>query len=150
MGESTYDEGVVVFDIDGTLADCEHRRHHVAGDKKNFDRFFDEMGEDAPKEVIVRLCNGLTTLGWQVHIMTGRPEKYRRVTESWLLHHHIRYETLHMRPDSRLYDKDSDVKSDMADGLDRPIRFVVDDRQQVVDMWRERGITCLQCDAGNF
>jgi len=30
------------------------------------------------------------------------------------------------------------------------IEFVVDDRQQVVDMWRRNGITCLQCDVGDF
>ena len=28
--------------------------------------------------------------------------------------------------------------------------FVLDDRQQVVDMWRKRGLTVLQCDEGNF
>jgi hypothetical protein len=35
-----------------------------------------------------------------------------------------------------------------AEGKD--ILFAVDDRQQVVDMWRRNGITCLQCDEGQF
>jgi hypothetical protein len=30
------------------------------------------------------------------------------------------------------------------------ILFVVDDRQQVVDMWRRNGVICLQCDEGKF
>ena len=32
----------------------------------------------------------------------------------------------------------------------KDILFVVDDRQQVVNMWRDNGITCLQCDKGDF
>ena len=32
----------------------------------------------------------------------------------------------------------------------RDIAFAVDDRQQVVDMWRENGVLCLQCDVGDF
>lgn len=30
------------------------------------------------------------------------------------------------------------------------ILFVVDDRDQTVNMWRNNGITCLQCDKGDF
>jgi hypothetical protein len=40
------------------------------------------------------------------------------------------------------------LDSFLAQGLD--IAFTVDDRQQVVDMWRENNITCLQCDLGDF
>ncbi|MFN8577784.1 MAG: hypothetical protein U0354_13080 [Candidatus Sericytochromatia bacterium] len=30
------------------------------------------------------------------------------------------------------------------------IEFILDDRIQVVDMWRELGLTCLQVDYGDF
>ena len=38
----------VIFDIDGTLADCSHRLHHVTGDKRDWNKFFAEMSEDPP------------------------------------------------------------------------------------------------------
>ena len=28
--------------------------------------------------------------------------------------------------------------------------FMIDDRKQVVDMWRKRGYTCLACAEGDF
>lgn len=28
--------------------------------------------------------------------------------------------------------------------------FMIDDRTQVVEMWRRRGFVCLQCAKGNF
>jgi len=33
---------------------------------------------------------------------------------------------------------------------DYDVRFVLDDRNRVVDMWREIGLTCLQVDYGDF
>jgi hypothetical protein len=30
------------------------------------------------------------------------------------------------------------------------VLFVLDDRQKVVDKWRELGLTCLQVNSGNF
>ena len=42
--------------------------------------------------------------------------------------------------------QDSMVKQDILDALKaegKDIIFAVDDRQQVVDMWRGNGITCL-------
>ncbi|MBV1934915.1 MAG: hypothetical protein KUG59_09500 [Parvibaculaceae bacterium] len=57
-----------------------------------------------------------------------------------------------MRPDN---DSRADhiIKEEILDKLlaqGAEIEFAVDDRNQVVNMWRRRGITCLQCDYGNF
>jgi hypothetical protein len=30
------------------------------------------------------------------------------------------------------------------------IAFCIDDRQSVVDMWRSKGLVCLQCAKGDF
>lgn len=38
----------IVFDIDGTLADLSHRRHHVESRPKNWDAFFEDISEDKP------------------------------------------------------------------------------------------------------
>ncbi len=49
--------------------------------------------------------------------------------------------------------KDAIIKKEILGLLrqeGKEILFAVDDRQQVVDMWRENGITCLQCDIGDF
>ena len=49
--------------------------------------------------------------------------------------------------------KDSIVKKELYQGQIAKlydIKFVIDDRQQVVDMWRSLGLVCFQVAEGNF
>ncbi len=57
-----------------------------------------------------------------------------------------------MRPEKD-YRDDGTIKAELldkilADGWEPWL--VVEDRQRVVDMWRARGLTCLQCAPGDF
>lgn len=138
----------VIFDIDGTLADVAHRRHHVAGGKRDWDAFFAAMHLDPPVDPIARLNNIVSDADVHVILCSGRPEKYRAVTEEWLRQHELDWHRLHMRPDNDVR-PDHVVKGQMLDAIlaDGYEPFlVIDDRPSVVRMWRERGLTCLQCN----
>jgi len=143
----------VLFDIDGTLADIEHRRHFVSDGKRDWRRFFEAMGDDTPNLPIVELYHVLRGRpDFECIILTGRPETYRDLTERWFVWNEIPFERIIMRAakDDR---RDDVVKQEMLDTLraeGKDILFAVDDRQQVVDMWRRNGVTCLQCDVGDF
>lgn len=144
----------VIFDIDGTLANNEHRQHFLEKNPKDWDGFFEAMVKDKPVEPICNLLSALW-LSCNLVICTGRPEKYRQKTLTWLnqyvLRPHYRA-TLLMRPDGD-YRPDHEVKKEMLDKLraeGHDIWFVVDDRKSVVDMWRTNGVTCLQCAEGDF
>ena len=134
----------VIFDIDGTLADIEHRRHFVEGKKKDFDAFNAAMVNDTPNEPIVDLlhmCLGRFDLT-QVIFCTGRMEQYREVTRNFLLdaceveeflslvmdkhRHEPKYRRmverdldtyLIMRPDERRHDPDHQIKQEMLDEI---------------------------------
>ena len=43
----------IIVDIDGTLADLSHRRHHVENGKRNWSAFFAELSNDKPVESVV-------------------------------------------------------------------------------------------------
>lgn len=154
MGEYNIPTPAVIFDIDGTLANCNHRRHFVDGThgKKDFDAFYDAMSQDTINSTIHQMCNMYYMNDWYIIICTGRPEKYRAITEQWLRLYGVFYKELMMRPDDRRYDPDYEVKQDMLAKirLEREVHFAVDDRKQVVDMWRSNGVICLQCDDGGF
>ena len=151
----------VIFDIDGTLANIEHRTHFVTGKKKDFDAFNEAMVDDVPNEPIVRLHNALES-DYQILYVTGRLERYRELTIDFLMDigRHIRYEEvleihLHMRPEDQRYLPDYQVKQEILNYIlkfidKKNIIFAVDDRQQVVDMWRSNGITTLQVADGNY
>lgn len=137
-----------IFDIDGTLADLSHRLHHVTGGKKDYEAFFAEVSEDTVIEPIRQLLYAAAA-EWQIVFCSGRPERTRADTEEWLTENEIfTYGSpLYMRADGD-HRPDHVIKVEMLramreDGYD-PI-FAVDDRPSVVAMWRENGITCLQC-----
>lgn len=144
----------VIFDIDGTIADPSHRLFHLDGEK-DWKAFHDAMDQDAPVEGVIRLARILKAAAEQglgidaVLVVTARHDdpRYETMTREWLALHDMPCDRLYMR---RLDDTRSDaiVKAEILeriieDGYE-PI-LVVDDRDQVVKMWRSYGITTLQC-----
>lgn len=143
----------VIVDIDGTVADVEHRRHHVSDSrKKNWHAFFEAMVNDPPKEDVIELVTILFNDGYDIIFVSGRPDNYREQTDDWLRSHVPidRYD-LHMRAagDTRA---DHVVKREILREIQKEYQIFLslDDRQSVVDMWRREGITCLQVAPGDF
>lgn len=143
----------VIFDIDGTLADNSHRQHLAPPQGSSWDDFFAEMINDFPNQPILDLYSTLrNSKKYSVVIVSGRPDNYLKQTEDWLLKYGLEYDLLFMRKagDRR---PDYDVKKEILDDLlskGHEINFVVDDRKETVRMWRDNGITCLQCADHNF
>lgn len=148
----TVKPSTVVFDLDGTLADVEHRRHHLQGKRPNWAAFNDECHLDTINEPIVQLLRAMQLAGFKIIICSGR-EATPAVAEKtvrWLADHHIHYDGLYMR-DMGDYRRDCEVKADFIEQIGAGnILFSVDDRNQVVEEWRAQGITCLQCAEGDF
>jgi hypothetical protein len=143
-------EEIVIFDIDGTLADVSERLHHIKKKPRDWDAFFRGIPQDKAIRSMVRLCNILYASGIKILLCTGRREKDRAETVKWLAQQGVNYHELILRPDG---DRRSDVivKREMLAGLDRSkILFVVEDRSGVVEMWRSEGLVCLQCAPGEF
>ncbi len=142
----------IIVDIDGTIADCSHRRVHLAESKKDWNNFFTDMISDKPIIPVIHLIEKLQVHGFKLLFCTGRPEVYRSVTQSWLLQHDLDPHHLYMRKDKD-YREDYIVKSEMLDTIYHdgfmPL-LAIDDRQSVVDMWRSRGLICLQNEDGVY
>ncbi len=132
-------------DIDGTVA--------LKGDRERYDEA--RVGVDLPNEPVVRIVRGLMAAGAKFHFMSGRKEACRMQTIKWLKEHvddsgGWDYLTMRSTDDNR---KDSIVKYELYNKRIRGLYNVLavfDDRQQVVDMWRALGLTCLQVAKGDF
>ncbi|MBI2381055.1 MAG: hypothetical protein HYV16_09900 [Gammaproteobacteria bacterium] len=155
---------IVIVDIDGTLANADHRMplvlepeaypgaHQAIRADADWDRFWSLLAEDLPEPAIIALANAMHDAGFRVLLFTARPERFRSVTEDWLKRHGIRFHELHMRRecDSDLHDlKVKRLMFERVIGAPQRVAFVVEDRQAVVDMWRGMGLKCLQCAPGN-
>lgn len=151
------DKKVIVFDIDGTLADGEHRMHLIRGEgKKDWKTFFDMALDDPPHHEIQWLNHIMADRDdVDLIVLTARPEKRRSITEQWLMEHGIKHTELILKTDREEADRVPDYafKERILDELiaqGRRPYMVFEDRNNVVDMWRNRGIKCLQVQPGDF
>lgn len=145
--EQTLKLNTIICDLDGTLCNNDAREHLVRGGKKDWKGFFDGI----PNDKLNVWCKKLLNTMRQNSIITmcsGRPETYRETTKNWLYNNKVFFDNLYMRPsnDSR---SDTIIKEIILDFeiLTRynDILFAIDDRKCVIDMWRSRGITVLDC-----
>jgi hypothetical protein len=142
----------IIFDIDGTLADCEHRRHWIKTKPKNYEAFHAGIPFDPVIEPVAHVMRTLTAAGNTIICCSGRMEKNRNDTEQWLLKQKLHPHALYMRPTDDMRPDDV-IKEELlarirADGFNPVMAF--DDRQRVVDMWRRNGIICAQVAEGDF
>jgi phosphoglycolate phosphatase-like HAD superfamily hydrolase len=143
-------EEIVIFDIDGTLADVSERIHHVKKKPKNWNAFFQGIAQDKAIHSMVRLCNILYASGIQIILCSGRNEEHREQTVEWLMRQGVNYHELLLRKNND-HRSDTEVKRELLTTLDKnKILFVVEDRSRVVEMWRSEGLVCLQCAPGEF
>src|SRR5579883_2656195 len=140
----------VVFDLDGTIANIDHRTHLVKRPNAQWDKFFSECVNDKPNQWCIDLLLTMGRAGYDIKIVSARSRQVQRETREWLMSHipcEIPWELCMLRAPGE-YTPDTVLKKAWLDGFDKDrILFVVDDRRRVVDMWRENGLVCLQCSS---
>jgi phosphoserine phosphatase len=143
---------VIVFDIDGTLANIEHRRAFVASKPKNFKAFNAAIPQDTPHEEIVFLAKTFAEQGNTVLLCSGRGEESRGVTVKQMEDFGVRFAKLFMRQ-HKDFRADNIVKvellADIRKEFGEPFLWF-DDRKQVVDAIRAEGVRVLQVAPGDF
>lgn len=133
----------IICDLDGTLALMNGRNPF---DAKSCD-------EDLLNEPVFNVVNNHFNLGYKVILLTGRQDTFKPQTLRWIEKYNVPYDMLVMRKAKDMR-KDCIVKKEFFDDEIKGkfyVDFVLDDRNQVVDMWRkELGIACLQVNYGDF
>jgi phosphoglycolate phosphatase-like HAD superfamily hydrolase len=147
-------KNIVIFDLDGTLALIDERRQLAAlpNGKINWDVFFDprNIALDKPNPAVVEMFKTLSRDGYEMLILSGRDARSQTETIAWLHENDIFFDGLLMRPEGS-FTPDDVLKKSWLDniGADRVV-CVFDDRDKVVQMWRDNGLTCFQVAPGNF
>lgn len=136
----------VIVDLDGTLAKMKGRGPFE----------WEKVGQDELHRDVLELVRLVAVGGNErtVHtiICSGRDAVCRPQTEAWLKTHGVDYHALYMRPKGSR-EKDSDLKRWIYHSHIQGrynVLYVIDDRDQVVRMWRDLGLRCLQVADGNF
>jgi len=137
-----------IFDVDGTLA--------LMGDRNPFDE--SRVHEDAVNTDVADIAALLgqdNIPDWPpttIIVMSARTDGCKGATDEWLTKNGVPFSELHMRAAGDMR-KDREVKYDLFNEHIRGkynVLGVFDDRVQVVKLWREMGLTCLQVAEGAF
>ena len=140
----------IVCDMDGTLTNIS-KRFHLAQNGE-WEAFHSLAENDPPNMDVVKLLRGNNDF----IVLTGRPVKYLPVTVSWLRHYDLYPYAIIMRPNG---DKRSDarLKPEMLiewyKGLDQAkacVDFILEDRDNVVEAFRNLGFNCWQVRQGTY
>lgn len=181
-----------IFDLDGTLALIDHRRHLVerpsrgcpscaglnlgcvdcadldAGWKSDWRGFFAACVDDKPNEPVIRTLQALRRSGAEIWIWSGRSDEVKSQTIEWLCKNGClgnnptgflpawpfgAPERFRMRKAGD-YRADVVLKSEWLSEIEPPeykrLTAVFDDRDSVVQMWRDAGVPCFQVAQGDF
>lgn len=138
---------LVVFDIDGTLANMEHRLPLIKTKPKQFKEFENRVHLDTVIEPIATILTTLSSFGHTIIFLSGRSESTRKATQKWLIKHDLDlYDELLLRPQGD-YRADYVVKEEAAEYIKNKYKkypdMVFEDRAQVVEMWKRKGIFVL-------
>ena len=144
-----------IFDLDGTVADLTHRLHFITGEIKDWDTFYKACYNDAPIFEVITIARALDTAGHTIVYSTGRVTSVYEFTKKWLQKYRLpQCDRVYMRPDGD-HREDAVVKSELLDNINadyanEKLGGIFEDRQQVVDMYRARGLRVFQVAKGDF
>ena len=145
----------IICDLDGTLSIYDHGSSFFEAD---------DCDKDALNQPVALVLQMVRSSGIKIIYLSGREDKYRQPTKKFLNTHDLDYER---NPNFYMDDKeyplfmrktgdnraDDIIKWEIYQKHIEPnydIQFILDDRNQVVDMWRSKGLTCFQVAPGDF
>jgi hypothetical protein len=138
----------IIVDLDGTLA---LGRFGDSGRRGPFD--WGRVGEDDPNPDVIEIVSVLSRM-YTTIIVSGRSIDCCEETMDWLKREApgVSWDLLYMRKAGD-FRPDEIVKEEIyrvsIEGL-YDVVAVFDDRDKVVGMWRDLGLTCMQVAPGNF
>lgn len=133
----------IMVDLDGTLA-LIHKRDPYDASK------CDEV--DEINEPVAQTCELYAKNGFKIVFMSGRKKDFEAATRRFIEKHLSCSYELYMR-ESHDNRKDSIVKKEMFEANVQNkynVFFVMDDRNSVVEMWRDLNLKVFQVAPGNF
>ena len=150
---------VVVVDLDGTLYDSTNRE--PLAETKQWEEFHRRSIEDPPNMAVLQTLYALDALGPEITIIacTGRNDAHRKITDDWLMKHEVPVQEVLMRPEGN-FASDAEIKVALLEewiGENRPglalveaVLLVLEDRDKMVEAWRDLGLDCWQVKHGGY
>ena len=138
----------IIVDLDGTIA--------IHNGRGPFE--YDKCDTDLPNKAVIDLVTKYMLDDYVVIFLSGREDSCKLKTAKWLMDNvcpdyiDMEHDELYMRKTGD-FRKDTVIKKEIFDRYIKDkyyVEFCLDDRDCVVKLWRDMGLTCLQVSEGNF
>lgn len=134
----------IIVDLDGTMC--------IFDERGPFD--YHKCDTDLPNEPVLDIVKRyMADPEFAVIFLTGREDVAIDQTKTWIQKHLGGAPDMLLMRKTKDWRKDWIVKKELYETHIKPqyeVLFVLEDRDQVVKMWREEGLTCFQVAEGNF
>lgn len=138
---------IIIFDVDGVLSEPCKRLIHIKKEPKDWESFYKDCESDKPISEGCTIAYACMSKLVSVKFITGRPEKCRKATLDWLheyVSQDITSENLIMRENWNIV-PDIAFKRKVGEEIGfNNILCVFEDKENIVNMWTENGVTCYQ------
>jgi hypothetical protein len=141
----------VLVDIDGVIADGNHRQRFMRATPRDYRGFFEAAVRDTPileAAILLRIIDADVA----IVLVSGRPARIHDLTVAWLREHGFRWDLLVLRADGDLRSA-SDAKADAVRELRSegwlPV-LALDDEPGNVAMYQGLGIPALYIHSGYY
>lgn len=137
---------IVIFDLDGTLANTTHRNALIDGSFEGYHNFHVRCMDDTlygTTATIAKILNRSDYLFW---VVTSRPIEVLEKTRAWFFAYNVVPDNIIMRPIGNTQTGAELKRSWIRDGTlpKERIFCVFDDDEASVAMWREEELVCFQ------
>ena len=134
IGKSTR-KRIAIIDVDGTIADCSHRLHHIEKDEKDWDTFYNLAHYDAPlKDNIKKIKKLLKKNGLFPFFVTGRSNAIEWDTRDFIEKYFTKGKNYKLRM------RKSEDRRSAADVKKEILHTLL--KHYAVEMWFEDDLDC--------
>ena len=144
----------IIVDLESVLTNDFHRReillrHLKRGEEipsaDDWENYAQAADDDLGRSFGVILTQALSPR-FNIAIMTGREERWRQLTEEWLITHDVSWCELHMRSIHRPSESLPSLKAEWLKEFfsDRFVMATIDGHRSTLEMFRAHGVVALQ------
>ncbi len=138
----------ILCDLDHTVSDAKWRDHLLKGQmtSDDWDEYHKQSMFDAPIYSMLETLYAYRKLEKPIVGITGRPEKWRKLSLEWLYKYHVPMDDLLMRPDGCFFPnaemKVMLAKEAFGPDLRSEIFCLYDDNEKTIEAFHAEGVRC--------
>lgn len=134
----------VIVGLEGVLA--LHGWRHALIESEGWDAYHKAAEQDAANGPVVQILNAMHRQGQRIYCVTTRPEKWRMMTNNWMVNRGAMVDVLLMRAEND-WRKDEALREEALAGIvaqSGDVLFALEENEKVCDFYRAAGVTVLQ------